>query len=87
MLIPDVLEFDTKRFIWRAELKKLHSKHTRREELAVQVRRDHVFDDSFDSLRDLSNTEWKMRFAIEFKDEEGVDQGGLTKEWFMALSK
>ena len=27
------------------------------------------------------------RLKIEFSDEDGIDAGGLTKEWFMLLLK
>lgn len=30
---------------------------------------------------------WRQKFSIEFHDEEGVDEGGLTKEWFELISK
>ena len=31
--------------------------------------------------------EWKTPLRISFQDEQGVDEGGLTKEWFTLLSK
>lgn len=30
---------------------------------------------------------WKGRMNVEFVDEEGIDQGGLTREWFVLISK
>jgi len=51
------------------------------------VRRDQVFDDSYEQLKDISLESWKTNFTIEFHDEEGVDEGGLTKEWFELISK
>ena len=32
-------------------------------------------------------TEWKKNLRISFEDEAGIDEGGLTKEWFSLLSK
>ena len=29
---------------------------------------------------------WLHKFTVEFHDEEGVDEGGLTKEWFELIS-
>lgn len=29
----------------------------------------------------------KQRLRIQFEGEEGIDAGGLTREWFVILSK
>jgi hypothetical protein len=42
----------------------------RREELAVHVRRSHVFEDSFRELHRRSADEWKNRFYIVFEGNE-----------------
>lgn len=39
----------------------------RREELAVHVRRSHVFEDSFRELHRRNADEWKNRFYIVFE--------------------
>lgn len=46
--IPQILEFDTKRLIWRIELKKQHAKQKRVYRVAVS--RERAFDDSFAHL-------------------------------------
>lgn len=35
----------------------------------MQIRRDKVFDDSFEQLRDVPIDKWRGKFAIEFVDE------------------
>ena len=45
----------------------------RREDLAVHVRRDNVFEDSFRELHRRTPEEWKNRFYIVFEGEEGQD--------------
>ena len=47
----------------------------RREDLAVHVRRENVFEDSFRELHRRSPEEWKNRFYIVFEGEEGQDAG------------
>lgn len=47
--VPQILEFDTKRFIWRVELKKQHAKHKKRV-IRITVNRNRAFDDSFAHL-------------------------------------
>jgi E3 ubiquitin-protein ligase HUWE1 len=30
---------------------------------------------------------WKGNFVVEFEGEEGIDEGGLLKEWYILLSQ
>lgn len=65
-----VLDFDVKRRYFRTELDLL-DEGGRREDLAIHVRREHVFEDSFRELYRRSSEEWKNRFYIVFENEEG----------------
>jgi len=51
------------------------------------VRRNQVFGDSYAQLKDINTNSWKQKFTVEFHDEEGVDEGGLSKEWFELVSR
>jgi len=64
-----VLDFDVKRRYFRSELERM-DEGIRREELAVHVRRSHVFEDSFRELHRQSADEWKNRFYIVFEGTE-----------------
>ena len=84
-----VLEFDNKRNYFA---RKLHSRNrdTRHQHTALQlaVRREQVFLDSFKSLYFKSADEMKYgKLSIRFHGEEGVDAGGVTREWFQVLSR
>ena len=84
-----VLEFDNKRNYFT---RKLHSRHheSRHQHPALQlaVRREQVFLDSFKSLYFKSAEEMKYgKLSIRFHGEEGVDAGGVTREWFQVLSR
>ncbi|KAG8199864.1 hypothetical protein JTE90_015857 [Oedothorax gibbosus] len=81
-----VLDFDIKRKYFRQELERL-DEGSRREDLAVHVRREHVFEDSFRELHRRSPEEWKNRFYIVFEGEEGQDAGGLLREWYTIISR
>lgn len=81
-----VLDFDVKRRYFRQELERLEN-GARREDLAVHVRREHVFEDSFRELYRRSAEEWKNRFYIVFEGEEGQDAGGLLREWYTIISR
>jgi len=61
-----VLDFDVKRRYFRTELERM-DEGIRREELAVHVRRSHVFEDSFRELHRRNADEWKNRFYIVFE--------------------
>ena len=61
-----ILDFDVKRRYFRHELERL-DEGIRREDLAVHVRREHVFEDSFRELFRRSSDEWKHRFYIVFE--------------------
>jgi E3 ubiquitin-protein ligase HUWE1 len=83
-----VLEFDNKRNYFN---RKLHSRGADRQAhapLQLSVRRDQVFLDSFKSLYFKSADEMKYgKLSIRFHGEEGVDAGGVTREWFQSISR
>merc|ERR1712142_1129545 len=81
-----VLDFDIKRRYFRTELERL-DEGMRREDLAVHVRREHVFEDSFRELHRRTAEEWKNRFYVVFEGEEGQDAGGLLREWYLIISR
>nr|XP_023021300.1 E3 ubiquitin-protein ligase HUWE1-like [Leptinotarsa decemlineata] len=81
-----ILDFDIKRRYFRTELERLDH-GIRREETAVHVRRNNIFEDSFRELFRRPPEEWKNRFYIVFEDEEGQDAGGLLREWYVIISR
>merc|ERR1719187_2005875 len=81
-----VLDFDIKRRYFRTELERM-DEGIRREDLAVHVRRDAVFEESFRELHRRPAEEWKNRFYIVFEGEEGQDAGGLLREWYVIISR
>ena len=88
--VPEILEFDSKRLLWKICIKKYLRKNVKDNgefEIDLQVRRNQVFGDSFEQLKHIQLDSWKQKFTVEFHDEEGVDEGGLTKEWFELLSQ
>lgn len=87
---PKVLEFDNKRNWFN---RSVHNRNQIRDgrtfpSLQLSVRRDQVFHDSFKSLYFKSGEEMKFgKLNIRFHGEEGVDAGGVTREWFQVLSR
>ena len=85
---PKVLEFDNKRNYFNRRLHlRTETRHTQTP-LQLSVRREYVFLDSFKSLYFKSGDEMKYgKLSIRFHGEEGVDAGGVTREWFQVLSR
>lgn len=54
--------------------------------LNVEVRRTHILNDSLKMLSTQSKN-FKKQLKIKFQGEEGVDQGGVKKEFFHLLMK
>ena len=87
---PGVLEFDNKRnyFTRRLHRKILNMRHHHHPSLQLHVRRDQVFLDSYKHLHYKSPQEIKYgKLNIRFHNEEGVDAGGVTREWFQVLAR
>ena len=84
-----VLEFDNKRNYFN---RKLHARTDRSQphgnSLQLAVRRDHVFLDSYKALYYKSGDEIKNgKLNIRFSGEEGIDAGGVSREWFAVMAR
>ncbi|KAJ1725144.1 E3 ubiquitin-protein ligase tom1 [Coemansia erecta] len=56
--------------------------------LNLHVHRENVFEDSFHQFVGRSGEEIKRgRINVRFHQEEGVDAGGVSREWFQALAR
>ncbi|KIY50356.1 hypothetical protein FISHEDRAFT_64973 [Fistulina hepatica ATCC 64428] len=85
---PRVLDFDNKRNYFNQQLHR--RPHTREHygTLQLNVRRARVFEDSFQNLQRKTGQQIKYgKLSVRFYDEEGVDAGGLTREWFQILAR
>lgn len=52
----------------------------------IKVRRSHIFEDSYNEIIRASATDLKKRLMIKFDGEDGLDYGGLSREFFFLLS-
>ena len=85
---PKVLEFDNKRNYFTRRLHARTESRVPQPPLQLSVRRENVFLDSFKSLYFKSPEEMKFgKLSIRFHNEEGVDAGGVTREWFQVMSR
>ena len=54
--------------------------------LRIDIDRNDVFESSFAQISQVPSKYFHKRFLIKFKDEEGIDYGGVTREWLYLLS-
>lgn len=66
-----ILDFDVRRRYFRQELERI-DEGSRRDDLAIHVRREHVFEDSFRELHRKTPEEWKNRFFIVFEGKSSI---------------
>ncbi|KAG9036129.1 hypothetical protein FRB95_009703 [Tulasnella sp. JGI-2019a] len=52
----------------------------------IKVRRNHIFEDSYAEIMRQSANDLKKRLMIKFEGEDGLDYGGLSREFFFLLS-
>ena len=55
-------------------------------QLKFTIRRDHLFTDSHAHIMQCQSIELRRRLYLSFKGEEGLDYGGVAREWFFRLS-
>eukprot|EP00955_Chlamydomonas_euryale_P048988 354145-Chlamydomonas_euryale.AAC.1 len=81
MRLHKLIDFDNKRTWFRAKVR-AHDSERPYGTLRVNVRREHVFEDSFHQLRSRTPEEMRLKLSVQFTGEEGIDAGGLSREWF-----
>jgi E3 ubiquitin-protein ligase HUWE1 len=85
---PRVLDFDNKRNYFGQQLHRRPSGREHHGTLQLNVRRARVFEDSYQYLLRKSGDQIKYgKLSVRFYDEEGVDAGGVTREWFQILAR
>ena len=82
------LDFDVKRHWFKQQVRKLRAQASRRHgSLRLNIRRPYVFEDAYRQLNLRTADEMRGRLHVTFVNEEGVDAGGLSREFFGILAK
>ncbi len=85
---PKVLDFDNKRNYFNQQLHRRTGPREHHTTLQLNVRRPHVFEDSYQYLHRKTGDQIKYgKLNVRFYNEEGVDAGGVTREWFQILAR
>ncbi|KAM7504309.1 hypothetical protein LguiB_003213 [Lonicera macranthoides] len=83
---PRLIDFDNKRAYFRSRIRHQHEQHLSGP-LRISVRRAYVLEDSYNQLRMRPTQDLRGRLNVHFQGEEGIDVGGLTREWYQLLSR
>ncbi|CAL5213878.1 unnamed protein product [Lathyrus oleraceus] len=83
---PRLIDFDNKRAHFRSRIRQQHD-HQLSGPLRISVRRAYILEDSYNQLRMRPTQDLKGRLNVQFQGEEGIDAGGLTREWYQLLSR
>mmetsp|Transcript_747 Transcript_747/g.1813 ORF Transcript_747/g.1813 Transcript_747/m.1813 type:complete len:4405 (+) Transcript_747:307-13521(+) len=83
-----LLDFDVKRHWFKLQVRRLRQQANRRYgSIRLQIRRDYVFEDAYLQLSPRNAEEMRGRLHITFRNEQGVDAGGLSREFYGILAK
>ncbi|XP_012941306.1 E3 ubiquitin-protein ligase SMURF2 [Aplysia californica] len=52
----------------------------------LEVSREEVFEDSYRQVMKMRSKDLRKRLMVKFRAEEGLDYGGVAREWFYLLS-
>lgn len=75
--------FKDKQKCFFEEVAQLHSK--KRNSQSISIDRNNILESSMKATKHFSTSDWCKRFEIQFSGEEGLDWGGLTREWVELL--
>ncbi|XP_021704031.1 apoptosis-resistant E3 ubiquitin protein ligase 1 isoform X1 [Aedes aegypti] len=62
-------------------VRKFHSNYYH-EKISVKVQRDKILESSMKATKHFSVSDWCGNFEVTFQGEQGIDWGGLRREWF-----
>ena len=81
---PQLYSFD---FRYKLFYNKIRKEMNNEDIFELFIDRENILESSFDQLKDFSEDDWKCHFQIHFIGEQGLDFGGLRRDWFISVSK
>ena len=80
--------FYDKRNVFYKKLLEYHQeRRIKRSKISLRIDRDTIVRSSYNSTKWLSDSQWVHLFKIEFRNELGIDEGGVRREWFEVLCR
>jgi len=68
-------------------LAKIHQRQSDDGSIQIPVSRENLMEDSFRFISSMDSLTLTRRLFIKFEGEEGLDYGGMSREWFLSLSE
>ncbi|XP_064535519.1 apoptosis-resistant E3 ubiquitin protein ligase 1 isoform X4 [Drosophila montana] len=73
--------FKDKQDFFYHEVRKFHASYYH-EKMALKVHREKILESSMKATKGFSVSDWCGNFEVTFQGEQGIDWGGLRREWF-----
>ena len=83
--MPNLLDFENKRSFFRSEMERL--RHGHRGRINLRINRNNIFQQAYQELNFRSVNELRGKLFIKYDGEAGQDAGGLTRDFYIALSR
>lgn len=83
--MPNLLDFENKRSFFRSEMERL--RHGHRGRITLRINRNNIFQQAYQELNFRSVNELRGKLFIKYDGEAGQDAGGLTRDFYIALSR
>jgi hypothetical protein len=75
-------------FRWKvSHFRNLCSNNALPQHIKINCSRETIFEDSFQQVMRFAPQDLRRRLFIIFRGEEGLDYGGVSREWFFSLSQ
>ena len=81
---PELVSFEIRSSYFR---NKMISRIDNDSTLHLDINRDRILSSSFYQLNKKTKDELLQKIRVSFDNEEGIDAGGLKRQWFVDLSK
>eukprot|EP00750_Incisomonas_marina_P008307 INCI15427.1.p1 GENE.INCI15427.1~~INCI15427.1.p1 ORF type:complete len:763 (-),score=141.67 INCI15427.1:1081-3369(-) len=69
----------------RSSARRAFMDHSRSAYLVLQVSRENIVEDCLQQLAPKSAVDLKKKLKVKFRGEDGIDEGGLAKEFFQVI--
>ncbi|CAB3359356.1 Hypothetical predicted protein [Cloeon dipterum] len=73
--------FKDKQDFFYHEVRKFHQKHYH-DKLPMKINREKLLESSMKATKGFSVADWCRNFELTFQGEQGLDWGGVRREWF-----
>jgi hypothetical protein len=84
--LPEMIPFGTKMRVFRHELGLLRQGNMQ-PRVHIIINRERVFPESYNQIMARNAEEMRSGLVVKFANEEGYDAGGVSREWFMLISR